>query len=90
MAGREARPPFPVGPFYVKGCSLYGFAMFNAAADEQRTIAETINRLLAAGKLRPVIDRVLPLDQAAAAHRLQEENTIGKAGTLTGKIVLKP
>ncbi|MCA9222534.1 MAG: NADPH:quinone reductase, partial [Planctomycetales bacterium] len=22
MAGRDARPPFPVGPFYVKGCSL--------------------------------------------------------------------
>ncbi len=33
MAGRDARPPFPVGPFYVKGCSLYGFAMFNATAD---------------------------------------------------------
>ena len=27
---------------------------------------------------------------AAAAHRLQEENTIGKAGTLAGKIVIKP
>src|SRR5207249_2273624 len=26
MAGREARPQFPVGPFYVKGCSLFGFA----------------------------------------------------------------
>ena len=24
------------------------------------------------------------------AHRLQEENTIGKAGTLAGKIVLTP
>src|SRR5436190_10632692 len=23
MAGRDARPIFPVGPFYVKGCSLY-------------------------------------------------------------------
>src|SRR5579859_3775934 len=30
MAGREARPTFPVGPFYVKDCSLHGFAMFNA------------------------------------------------------------
>ena len=36
------------------------------------------------------IDRVLPLSDTAAAHRLQEENTIGKAGTLAGKIVLKP
>jgi NADPH2:quinone reductase len=90
MAGREARPPFPVGPFYVKGCSLFGFAMFNATADEQRAAADAINRWLSAGKLQANIDRVLPLQDAAAAHRLQEENTIGKAGTLTGKIVLKP
>lgn len=90
MAGREARPPFPVGPFYVKGCSLFGFAMFNASADEQRAAANDINAWVAAGKLKANIDRVLPLAEAAAAHRLQEENTIGKAGTLTGKIVLKP
>jgi NADPH2:quinone reductase len=90
MAGRDARPAFPVGPFYVKGCSLFGFAMFNATSDEQRACAEDINRWLAEGKLRPKIDRVLPLSQAAAAHKLQEENTIGKAGTLAGKIVLKP
>jgi NADPH2:quinone reductase len=90
MAGRDARPPFPVGPFYVKGCSLHGFAMFNATPNEQRAAAEDINRWLAAGKIKPRIDRVMPLDQAAAAHRLQEENTIGKAGTLAGKIVIKP
>jgi NADPH2:quinone reductase len=90
MAGREARPPFPVGPFYVKGCHLYGFAMFNATADEQRAAAEDINRWLAAGKIQPRIDRVLPLDQAAAAHRLQEENTLHQAGTLAGKIVIEP
>jgi NADPH2:quinone reductase len=64
--------------------------MFNATPDEQRTCAEDINRWLAEGKLRPKIDRVLPLSQTATAHKLQEENTIGKAGTLAGKIVLKP
>jgi NADPH:quinone reductase len=90
MAGRDARPVFPVGPFYVKGCHLYGFAMFNATPDEQRAAADDINRWLKEGKLKPRIDRVMPLDQAAAAHRLQEENTIGKAGTLAGKIVIKP
>jgi NADPH:quinone reductase len=90
MAGRDARPPFPVGPFYVKGCRLYGFAMFNATPGEQRAAAEDINRWLAAGKIKPRIDRIMPLDEAAAAHRLQEENTVGKAGTLAGKIVIKP
>jgi NADPH2:quinone reductase len=90
MAGRDARPVFPVGPFYVKGCSLHGFAMFNATPDEQRAAAEDINRWLAAGQLKPGIDRIMPLDQTAAAHRLQEENTLGKAGTLAGKIVIQP
>ena len=90
MAGREARPPFPVGPFYVKDCSLYGLAMFNASAREQRTAANAINRWLAEGKLRARIDRVLPLAQAAEAHRLQQESTINKSGALAGKLVLKP
>jgi len=89
MAGRDARPQFPVGPFYVKGCSLHGFAMFNATPAEQRGAAEDINRWMSEGKLKANIDRVLPLSQAADAHRLQEANTIGKAGTLAGKIVLK-
>lgn len=89
MAGRDARPSFPVGPFYVKDCSLYGFAMFNATPREQRNAADDINRWLAEGKLRARIDRVLPLSQTAEAHRVQEESTVHKASTLTGKIVLK-
>jgi NADPH2:quinone reductase len=89
MAGRDARPVFPVGPFYVKDCSLYGFAMFNSTAAEQQAAAEDINRWVAAGKLKAQIDRVLPLSRAAEAHRLQEESTIGRNGALTGKIVLR-
>ncbi|HUY91384.1 MAG TPA: NADPH:quinone reductase [Pirellulales bacterium] len=90
MAGREARPVFPVGPFYVKDCSLFGFAMFNATPDEQRASSVDINRWLASGQFKPRIDRVLPLAQAAEAHQLQEDNTLQKAGTLAGKIVLTP
>lgn len=90
MAGREAKPVFSVGPFYVKDCSLHGFAMFNATAREQRNAANAINRWVTEGKLKARIDRVLPLSQAAAAHRLQEESTIQQTGALAGKIVLKP
>ena len=90
MAGRDARPSFPVGPFYVKGCSLHGFAMFKATPDEQRASASDINHWLAGGKLRSLIDRVLPLSQAAEAHRLQESHTLQKQSSLAGKIVLKP
>ena len=89
MAGREARPVFPVGPFYVKGCELHGFAMFNYSAAEQRQCGEDLNRWLAEGKLRANIDRTLPLTEAAVAHRLQEGNTIHGSGTLAGKIILK-
>jgi len=90
MAGRDARPEFPVGPFYVKCCSIRGFVMFRAPADQQRRCAEAINGLLAAGTLKPNIGQVLPLSAAATAHRIQEENTLSHAGTLTGKIVLVP
>jgi NADPH:quinone reductase len=90
MAGRDARPPFPVGPFYVKGCSIHGFLMFLATVEEQRSCAEDMNQWMAEGRLRANMDRVLPLSSAAEAHRLQEENTIGMAGTLCGKLVLRP
>src|SRR4051812_14075208 len=90
MAGREAKPVFPVGPFYVKDCSLHGFAMFNASAEEQQQAATDINQWMSQGKLQARIDRILPLSQAAEAHRLQEESTIKKTGALAGKIVLKP
>lgn len=90
MAGRDARPAFPVGPFYVKGCSLHGFAMFKASPETQQSCASDINHWLATGRLKPLIDRTLPLSQAAEAHRLQEAHTIGKQSSLTGKLVLVP
>jgi NADPH2:quinone reductase len=90
MAGRQARPPFPHGPFYVKCLSLFGFAMFNFPTAEQRHCAEDINRWLVEGKLKANIGRRMRLSEAAAAHRLQEDNTLKSAGTLSGKIVLIP
>jgi NADPH:quinone reductase-like Zn-dependent oxidoreductase len=38
--------------------------------------------LLASGKVRPIVARVLPLAEAAEAHRLLE------AGEIIGKVVL--
>jgi NADPH:quinone reductase len=90
MAGRDARPEFPVGPFYVKDLRAIGFAMFNASPVEQRTAANEINKMLSNGRYKPLIGATLPLSDAAKAHQLQEDNTLSSAGTLTGKIVLKP
>lgn len=89
MAGRDARPEFPVGPFYVKGCSLHGFVMFKATPDEMRQAADDINEWLADGRLQPQIARRMKLSQAAEAHRLQETATLTGEGSLAGKIVLE-
>lgn len=88
MAGRDARPEFPVGPFYVKELSLHGVVMFKASPDELRACGDEMNRWYAEGKLKANIGKRFSLSQAADAHQLQEENTLHKAGTLIGKIVL--
>ncbi|MAI69636.1 MAG: quinone oxidoreductase [Rhodopirellula sp.] len=88
MAGRDARPSFPVGPFYVKECSLHGFVMFKATALEMKTAAEEINRWMANGKLRPNISLQLPINQVVEAHRQQEAATLRNEGNLSGKIIL--
>jgi NADPH2:quinone reductase len=86
MAGLNAHPPFPVGAFYTKDCSMHGFAITNATPEELRDAADQINRLLAAGALKAKVDRVMPLADAAMAHRLFEEHQ----AELNGKIVLIP
>ena len=53
MAGRQAQLVFPVGGFYTRDMSLFGFAMFNATPDEQRTLRVDMNRWLAEKKLKP-------------------------------------
>lgn len=88
MAGRAAKPVLPLGAFYPRDCSLLGFAMFNATADEQRVGAEAIIRWVEAGLLKPVVGRVFPLAEAAQAEKFLEENTLAGAGTLTGKVVI--
>ena len=90
MAGRDARPDFPLGKFYTNDLSMHGFAMFNASPEEQAVCADAISRVFLAGGWKPNVGKVLPLSEAAAAHQLQEENTLGGKGTLSGKIVLTP
>jgi NADPH:quinone reductase len=90
MAGRDAEPQFPLGAFYVNDLRMIGFAMFNASPREQRQCAEEMNRWFSEGQWQPLIGARFPLSEAAQAHQLQEENTLHKSGTLTGKIVVLP
>ena len=88
MAGRDAQPSFPVGPFYVKQCHVVGFVMFKSSSEEQLAAALNINRWLSSGALRIPIDRVLPLSSTAEAHRLQEASTVHQSEQLYGKIII--
>lgn len=89
MAGRTARPVFPVGPFYTRNASILGFAMFNASAAEQAKCAADMNQWAAAGRLKAIIGRTFPLSETAEAHRFLEASTIGGAGHVIGKVVIK-
>ncbi|GAB5444767.1 MAG: zinc-binding dehydrogenase [Fuerstiella sp.] len=88
MAGRDAKPEFPIGPFYVNDLRAIGFAMFNASAAEQQACAAAINAAMINDRFHAVIGKRLPLDEAATAHQLQEDKTLHAQGELSGKIVL--
>ncbi|MEZ6049336.1 MAG: NADPH:quinone reductase [Planctomycetaceae bacterium] len=88
MAGRQAKPEFPIGPFYVKDLRLIGFAMFNASPAEQQQCALEMNEWFTAGKWAPQIGETFPLEEAAQAHLLQEQNTLENKGSLSGKIIV--
>lgn len=84
MSGLASRATLPVGPFYTHGGSILGFTVTDATVDELAAAAQHINRLLAGGQLRSQVSAVLPLGQAAEAHRRVEQEK------LFGKILLVP
>ncbi len=88
IAGRTARPVLPLGSFYPRNCAIFGFAMFNASADQQRRCADDMIRWIEDGVLKPIVGRAFPLSAAVEAVRFLEEKTLKGAGSLTGKVVI--
>ncbi|PZT74851.1 MULTISPECIES: NADPH:quinone reductase [unclassified Streptomyces] len=85
LAGARSRPVLPAGPLYMKGGSVVGFVISHASTAELADAARTINRLLAAGMLRPRFLEKAPLADAARSHRRIED------GELHGRrVVLLP
>ncbi len=84
MSGLKQRSILPVGPFYTRGGTLLGFTVTDATIDELAAAARQINQALAAGAIRAKTSALLPLSQAAEAHRRVEQDK------LFGKIVLVP
>jgi NADPH2:quinone reductase len=88
IAGRAAKPALPLGAFYPRNCAIFGFAMFNASADQQRRCADGIVRWIEEGILKPLVGRAFPLSATVDAVRFLEEKTSKGSGTLTGKVVI--
>jgi NADPH2:quinone reductase len=64
---------------YHRGVQITGFASVALPPDRLADLLDQALTLGAAGELRPVLGRVWPLSQAAAAHRaFAERSTIGK------------
>jgi len=62
---------------------LYGYTITGSASCSHQDLTDVLG-LVQAGELAPQIDRVMPLSQAAEAHRLLE------ARAAVGRIVLVP
>ncbi|TLQ42449.1 NADPH:quinone reductase [Streptomyces marianii] len=82
LAGLRTRPVLPVGPLYLMDRSVHGFAISHADTAQLAAAARGINGLLTSGHLRPRATEVLPLSEAADAHRRLDE------GKVRGKLVL--
>jgi len=85
LAGAGARPVLPVGPFYQKDASILGFVISHATTGQLAEAAVTVNRLTAAGKLKPRRVEVIGLGDMADAHLRMEK------GELRGRrLVVRP
>ncbi|MFJ7155254.1 NADPH:quinone reductase [Streptomyces sp. NPDC101118] len=73
LAGARTEPVLPAGALYMKDGSVRGFVISSATAAELAEAAVAINRLLAAGTLRPRSVERLPLSAAADVHRRIEQ-----------------
>lgn len=78
-----------LGTLMAKAVSISAATLRGRPADEKAAIvaavAETPWRWIAAGDIRPVIDRTIPLQDAAEAHRLLEDSGhVGKVVLTTG------
>lgn len=72
MSGMQARPRLPVGPVYLKGGRLLGFAISNATVAELAEAAERINQLFTGGLLSARSVKTLPLERTGHSHALME------------------
>jgi putative PIG3 family NAD(P)H quinone oxidoreductase len=83
-----ARAEIDLNSLMRKRCSVHGTTLRARPVQEKAAIVGAVREhvwpLVGAGQIRPVIETVLPLEQADEAHRLME------SGRHVGKILLRP
>ncbi len=84
MAGPSQQTNLPVGPFYLRNCTLYGFTVTDATIEELQGYAEQMNAWFARGLPKGKIAQQFPLSHAAEAHHIYETQDV------FGKLVLVP
>lgn len=85
-----AEGPIPLGLFLQKRARLIGTVLRSRPLEEKALLAQRFIRevlpLFSSGKLRPVVDTVMPMEAIEEAHRLLESNaTFGKVVLTWGK-----
>jgi NADPH:quinone reductase-like Zn-dependent oxidoreductase len=84
----SARAQINLSPIMQKRLTITGSTLRVRSVEEKGAIARELEErvwpVIAAGKVAPLVQRVIPLGQAAEAHRLLER------GDVVGKVVLKP
>lgn len=78
--------PFPLFAALGKGITIRGYTLFEFNNNPQKLAqcVEFVNKGLAGGRFKPVIDKVFKLDEIVEAHRYLESNR------QFGKIIVEP
>ncbi|HLL75949.1 MAG TPA: NADPH:quinone reductase [Pyrinomonadaceae bacterium] len=84
VVGNRGRVEIDARQAMTRDAAILGMTLFNATAEDLRSINAALYAGLEAGTLRPVVGRTLPLAEAARAHR-----EVLEPGAY-GKIVLQP
>ena len=84
VVGNRGRVEIDARQAMTRDATILGMTLFNATAEDLRSINAALYAGLEAGTLRPVVGRTLPLAEAERAHR-----EVLEPGA-RGKIVLRP
>jgi NADPH2:quinone reductase len=88
MAGRAAKPVLPLGVVLPPGLRAPGLRDVQRHGRRAEAVRRRHQPLGGGRPAQADRRRTFPLAEAAQAEQFLEDNTVGGAGTLTGKVVI--